>query len=145
MAFELADPARAGAYQGLSQTGLALALMLGPAAVTTTAIDHGTLGWIALGTLFALAGTAIAIVANRAAASRSRPVDVPAAKLPSGSVDGVSDVALHAAEDDAVEGLDRPPVEVAGQAVRVEQGALPEDGVAGRVLVDDQLEPGQTR
>ncbi|HWD84097.1 MAG TPA: MFS transporter [Kribbella sp.] len=67
MAFELADPARAGAYQGLSQTGLALAMMLGPAVVTTTAIDHGTLGWIALGALFAATGIATALLANHAA------------------------------------------------------------------------------
>jgi MFS family permease len=72
MAFELADPTRAGAYQGLSQTGMALALMLGPAVVTTTAIDHGTPGWIALGTLFAATGTATAVVANRAATRRDQ-------------------------------------------------------------------------
>ena len=72
MAFELADPARAGAYQGLSQTGMALALMLGPAAVTTTAIDHGTPGWIALGTLFAATGAATAVVANHAATRRDQ-------------------------------------------------------------------------
>jgi hypothetical protein len=73
MAFELADPARAGAYQGLSQTGMALALMLGPAVVTTTAIDHGTAGWIALGTLFAATGIATAVVANHAATRRDQP------------------------------------------------------------------------
>ncbi|WP_350275056.1 MFS transporter [Kribbella sp. HUAS MG21] len=70
MAFELADPARAGAYQGLSQTGLSLAMMLAPVVVTTTAIDHGTTGWIVLGALFAITGTASAVVANRAAAHR---------------------------------------------------------------------------
>ena len=78
MAFELADPARAGAYQGLSQTGMALALMLGPAVVTTTAIDHGTPGWIALGGLFAATGAATALVANHAAKHRAQhttPVD----------------------------------------------------------------------
>ncbi|NUR95621.1 MAG: MFS transporter, partial [Kribbellaceae bacterium] len=73
MAFELADPARAGAYQGLSQTGLALAQMLGPAVVTTTAVDHGTPGWILLGALFAATGTASAVVVNRAAARRGQP------------------------------------------------------------------------
>ncbi|MEV6285734.1 MFS transporter [Kribbella sp. NPDC051770] len=70
MAFELADPARAGAYQGLSQTGHALALMLGPAVVTTTAVDQGVPGWIGLGVLFAAAGTATGVVANRAADRR---------------------------------------------------------------------------
>jgi MFS family permease len=72
MAFELADPTRAGAYQGLSQTGNSLALMLAPAVVTTTAIDYGTPGWIALGTLFAATGTATAVVANHAATHRDQ-------------------------------------------------------------------------
>lgn len=67
MAFELADPARAGAYQGLSQTGYAVAQMVSPAVVTTSAIDHGTAGWIALGVLFAATGAATALLANRAA------------------------------------------------------------------------------
>ncbi|WP_371402070.1 MFS transporter [Kribbella sp. NBC_00662] len=67
MAFELADPARAGAYQGLSQTGYAVAQMVSPAVVTTSAIDHGTTGWIALGMLFAATGAATALLANRAA------------------------------------------------------------------------------
>jgi MFS family permease len=67
MAFELADPARAGAYQGLSQTGYAVAQMVSPAVVTTSAIDHGTAGWIALGMLFAATGAATALLANRAA------------------------------------------------------------------------------
>jgi MFS family permease len=72
MAFELADPARAGAYQGLSQTGLALSIMLGPAVVTTAAVDLGTPGWVALGALFAVSGGATAVVANRAAAQRGQ-------------------------------------------------------------------------
>jgi hypothetical protein len=71
MAFELADPARAGAYQGLSQTGYALAQMLSPFVVTTSAIDHGTAGWIALGVLFAATGTGTAVVANHAASRRN--------------------------------------------------------------------------
>jgi len=72
MAFELADPARAGAYQGLSQTGYAVALMLSPSVVTTSAIDNGTPGWIALGLLFAVTGTATAVVANHAASRRNQ-------------------------------------------------------------------------
>ena len=71
MAFELADPARAGAYQGLSQTGYALALMLSPSVITTSAIDHGTPGWIGLGALFAATGTATAVIANHAASRRN--------------------------------------------------------------------------
>jgi len=78
MAFELADPARAGAYQGVSQTGFALSLMLSPAVVTTSGVDHGTPGWIALGVLFAAAGTATAVVANHAASRRKATHPSPA-------------------------------------------------------------------
>ncbi|MBZ5739837.1 MFS transporter [Nocardioides mangrovi] len=41
LAFELADPASAGAYQGLTQTGYALAAMVAPALVTATATGRG--------------------------------------------------------------------------------------------------------
>ncbi|MEV0952471.1 MFS transporter [Promicromonospora sp. NPDC050249] len=64
MAFELADPQHAGAYQGLSQTGYAVASMVAPALVTATAIEHGTVGWLGLAALFVVAGTAAAIVAR---------------------------------------------------------------------------------
>ncbi|WP_262852095.1 MFS transporter [Mumia quercus] len=75
MAFELADPRRAGAYQGLTQTGYAVAAMLSPVLVTATAIQHGTVGWVVLGALFATAGTAAAWVARRAAARRTGASD----------------------------------------------------------------------
>lgn len=64
MAFELADPQHAGAYQGLSQTGYAVASMVAPALVTATAIEHGTVGWLGLAALFVAAGTAAALVAR---------------------------------------------------------------------------------
>ncbi|MEU1391926.1 MULTISPECIES: MFS transporter [unclassified Nonomuraea] len=66
MAFELADPRSAGAYQGLSQTGYALAAMVSPILVTT-AVEHRTAGWLALAALFVLAGTGAAAVARHAA------------------------------------------------------------------------------
>lgn len=56
LAFELADPANAGAYQGVSQTGAALGSMLAPLVVTATAIQHGRAGWAVLGALFLVAG-----------------------------------------------------------------------------------------
>jgi MFS family permease len=56
LAFELADPANAGAYQGVNQTGMAVGTMLAPLVVTTTAIEHGTAGWVALAALFLIAG-----------------------------------------------------------------------------------------
>jgi hypothetical protein len=81
LAFELADPRSAGAYQGVSQTGYALASMLAPSVVILTAISHGTPGWAVLGVAFLLAGAGTAWVARRAAATRElRPVDgVPVA------------------------------------------------------------------
>jgi MFS family permease len=71
LAFELADPDRAGEYQGVSQLGYALAQMLAPAVVTLTAIDHGTPGWLTLAALFMLAGVATAALARRAATTRA--------------------------------------------------------------------------
>lgn len=66
LAFELADPRSAGRYQGLSATGYAVASMLAPALVTATAVDQGMPGWVFLAIVFALAGTAVSIVARRA-------------------------------------------------------------------------------
>ena len=71
LAFELADPLSAGAYQGLSQTGYSLASMLAPLVVTATAVDHGLPGWTLLAVLFAAAGVAVAALAGRAAARRA--------------------------------------------------------------------------
>jgi MFS family permease len=58
LAFELADPANAGAYQGVSQTGAALGAMLAPLVVTATAIEHGSAGWVVLGAVFLAAALA---------------------------------------------------------------------------------------
>jgi MFS family permease len=71
LAFELADPRSAGAYQGVSQTGYAVASMLAPTVVTVTAITHGTAGWALLAVVFLTAGAATALVARRAAGARS--------------------------------------------------------------------------
>ena len=81
LAFELADPDRAGEYQGISQMGYAAAQMLAPAAVTLTALDHGTPGWLALGALFALTGAATAALARRTAILRRSLPTGPAQAL----------------------------------------------------------------
>jgi predicted MFS family arabinose efflux permease len=65
LAFELADPRSAGAYQGVSQTGMAVGTMLAPAVVTSTAVDHGLPGWILLAALFLAAGTGTLLIARR--------------------------------------------------------------------------------
>ncbi|MFI5913313.1 MFS transporter [Dactylosporangium sp. NPDC051541] len=58
LAFELADPANAGAYQGVSQMGMAMGTMLAPLVVTATAIEHGRAGWAVLAAVFLAAGLA---------------------------------------------------------------------------------------
>ncbi|MBT0769255.1 MFS transporter [Kineosporia sp. J2-2] len=72
LAFELADPRRPGAYQGVSQTGYALGGMLAPLVVTATAIRHGSLGWALLAVLFVAAGGLTMLVT----ASARRPVAI---------------------------------------------------------------------
>jgi MFS family permease len=81
LAFELADPRFAGAYQGVSQTGVAVGTMLAPAVVTTTAVTHGTPGWLGLGALFlaAAAGT-LFLVARTTGPAQAGPAQ-PAASL----------------------------------------------------------------
>lgn len=70
LGFELADPARAGAYQGVYGTGSAIGGMLAPAVVTQTAIGLGTPGWIVLASAFGGAGLGLWLVARRAVAGR---------------------------------------------------------------------------
>lgn len=65
LAFELADPDNAGAYQGVSQTGAALGSMLAPLVVTATAIEHGRAGWVVLAVLFLAAGLGTRELARR--------------------------------------------------------------------------------
>jgi MFS family permease len=78
LAFELADPASAGAYQGLTQTGYALAAMVAPALVTATAVQHGLPGWVFLAALFVAAGVCAAAVARHASARRGVSVELVA-------------------------------------------------------------------
>ncbi|GLY19809.1 MFS transporter [Kineosporia sp. NBRC 101677] len=56
LAFELADPARPGAYQGVSQTGAAVGAALAPAVITSSALAYGLPGWLLLGGAFLAAG-----------------------------------------------------------------------------------------
>ncbi|UWZ42043.1 MFS transporter [Dactylosporangium matsuzakiense] len=70
LAFELADPANAGAYQGVSQTGAALGAMLAPLLVTTT-IEHGAAGWAILAAVFPAAALATQAVCRQPRPHRS--------------------------------------------------------------------------
>lgn len=78
LAFELADPTEAGAYQGVSQTGYAAATMLAPLVVTATALEHGLAGWVVLAVLFAAAGLGLAALAHRVGRTGDRALPGPA-------------------------------------------------------------------
>ncbi|MFC7494461.1 MULTISPECIES: MFS transporter [unclassified Nocardioides] len=78
LAFELADPASAGRYQGLNQTGYAVASMIAPALVTATAVDHGLPGWLFLAVVFAGAGAGVAVIARGASVRRTSEVELVA-------------------------------------------------------------------
>jgi hypothetical protein len=60
LAFELADPRNTGAYQGVSQAGIAIGRAVAPMAVTSTAIALGPPGWLLLGGVFLAAGAGTA-------------------------------------------------------------------------------------
>lgn len=74
MAFELADPRRAGEYQGLTQTGIAASMMLAPVVVTLLPVRYGTPGWLVLAAVFVLAGLAAAAIARWPAPASAVPV-----------------------------------------------------------------------
>jgi MFS family permease len=52
---ELSDPDRRGEYQGVWGLGGRITNILGPAAYTWLALDHGTLGWVVIATTIVLA------------------------------------------------------------------------------------------
>ncbi|MFC5828709.1 MFS transporter [Nonomuraea insulae] len=65
IAFTLAPDDRQGQYQGFFGTGVAVARMLGPVVLTTLVLGGGTLGWLLTGTMFVLAGAAMAPAVRR--------------------------------------------------------------------------------
>ncbi len=69
LSYDLADPDRPGAYQGVFSSGFALAGMLGPLIVTFTALRFGWPGWITLAVVLAAAGWAL-VPAGRWAETR---------------------------------------------------------------------------
>lgn len=77
LSFELADPVRAGTYQGVFSMGYSLGAMVSPLFVTSTALTLGLGGWAILAAVFLASGLgtwAIARHAARAAARTSMPV-----------------------------------------------------------------------
>ena len=74
LSFELADPHRAGAYQGVFGLGWSLSSMAAPL-VVTAAVTNGLLGWTALAILFLLAALGVWWIAHHAS---TVPVTSPA-------------------------------------------------------------------
>ncbi|MER5320775.1 MFS transporter [Streptosporangium roseum] len=77
--FDLAPQDRQGQYQGFFGAGTAVARMLGPLLLTTLIITWGPPGWLLLGGLFLLAGSAMGPAVRwaertRAAASTAVPL-----------------------------------------------------------------------
>lgn len=65
LSFDLADERTAGAYQGVSQMGQSVAMMVAPLLVTATAIAHGIAGWGALAALFLLVALGFVVGGRR--------------------------------------------------------------------------------
>ncbi|MEV0256361.1 MFS transporter [Streptomyces sp. NPDC050732] len=73
ISFDLAPPDRNGQYQGLFTTGFAFSQMVAPFVISTLVIENGTIGWICLGAVFALAGIAMTPVLRMADGAPSAP------------------------------------------------------------------------
>ncbi|MFT4259703.1 MFS transporter [Microbacterium sp.] len=73
LSFELADPVRAGAYQGVFGMGFSLGALASPLVVNATAIAHGLAGWGMLALIFLTAAAGIWLIARRAARASARP------------------------------------------------------------------------
>ena len=78
LSFELADPVRAGTYQGVFTMGYSLGAMASPLVVTSTALTLGLAGWAILAAVFLAAGLGTWAIA-RAAARRELPARVTGA------------------------------------------------------------------
>ncbi|MFI7542013.1 MFS transporter [Actinoplanes sp. NPDC049599] len=72
LSFALAPAGQHGLYQGMYTSGIPLARILGPAALTGLILGYGVPGWLALGGLIAGAGLATVPVTRWAARHRRR-------------------------------------------------------------------------
>jgi hypothetical protein len=82
LSFELADPVRAGTYQGVFSMGYSVGAMCAPFLVTSTALTHGLAGWAILAALFLTSGLGTWAIAR--AAARATRAATPAASRTSG-------------------------------------------------------------
>jgi MFS family permease len=67
LSFELADPASAGAYQGLVGMGWGIITAVGPPVLALTALQFGLIGWVALGVMFLASALGVLAIGLRAA------------------------------------------------------------------------------
>jgi MFS family permease len=67
LGFELADPVKAGAYQGLTGTFYSAGATFAPLVITATALNLGLPGWGILAAMFLLAAAGMTAIALRAA------------------------------------------------------------------------------
>jgi MFS family permease len=67
LSFELADPVKAGAYQGILGTFYSVGATFAPLVVTATALDLGLPGWGILAAVFLLSAVGMTAIAFRAA------------------------------------------------------------------------------
>ena len=67
LSFELADPVRAGTYQGVFSMGYSVGAMAAPLVVTSTALTHGLAGWAILAAIFLASGLGTWAIARSAA------------------------------------------------------------------------------
>lgn len=67
LSFELADPVRAGTYQGVFSMGYSVGAMCAPLLVTATALAHGLAGWAVLAAVFLASGLGTWAIARSAA------------------------------------------------------------------------------
>jgi hypothetical protein len=76
---ELADPVRAGAYQGVFGMGFSLAGVFAPFIVTATVLGLGVPGWVILAAMFVLAAAGMSAIAWTAKRSAVPQTDTAAA------------------------------------------------------------------
>lgn len=69
LAFELADPRSAGAYQGLVGMGYGALTAVGPPLIAITALQFGMIGWVLLAVLFLASAVGVLVIGRRASAT----------------------------------------------------------------------------
>lgn len=77
LSFELADPVRAGAFQGVFGMGYSVGALAAPLVVNATAISHGLAGWAVLAGVFLASGLGIRWIARRAASRADAAAELP--------------------------------------------------------------------